>query len=598
MQNDTMNNKVKRKMHKALIIGLYMLLILICVTIGASIGILGGNHFSNIVSQNNKNSSNEDSSDTISSNIISDNSSTADTYSAYIGLPKTASSINSGVDRSDISSMSSLSGFSSEVLVDSKPIVDFKRDYDLSFPTAYSYSQIEGVTCFRGNNYRDSASYGYVDMKEYKLETVWSKKIGYIDIWTGVGWTGQPAIVKWSDEVKNISNISSAKKKKADLKEVIYATLDGNIYFLDLDDGSNTRSPIKTGVPHKGSVMIDPRGYPLLYAGQGIPEVAGKKVPIGYRIYSLINQQKLYFINGMDKDAKRYWGAFDSGALVDASSDTFIECGENGILYSGKLNTVFNPAKKTISINPELVKYRYTSPISSKIGIENSPVIYKDFIYFADNNGLFQCVNLNTLKTVWTRDVTDDTDSTPVLEEETDGVFIYTACEMDHHTTEGASYIRKLDAANGELIWELKVPCVYDEKTNGGALATPVVGKNDISGLVIFNIAKTPKENSSGNSKIYGGKLLAIDKKTGKEVWTQTLDYYCWSSPVAVYDKNGKSCLIVCDSGGRVNLLEGTTGKVLDSISLGANIEASPAVYDNMIVIGTRGSKIWGIKIK
>jgi outer membrane protein assembly factor BamB len=170
---------------------------------------------------------------------------------------------------------------------------------------------------------------------------------------------------------------------------------------------------------------------------------------------------------------------------------------------------------------------------------------------------------------------------------------------MDHHATQGASYIRKLDASNGSVVWELKVPCVYDQKTNGGTLATPVLGKNDISGLVIFNVAKTPKAQAgTGKTVRYGGKLLALDKKTGKEVWTKNLDYYCWSSPMAVYDKNGKSCLIVCDSVGHVSLIEGTTGKTLDTISLGANIEASPAVYDNMIVIGTRGAKIWGIKIK
>jgi hypothetical protein len=44
-------------------------------------------------------------------------------------------------------------------------------------------------------------------------------------------------------------------------------------------------------------------------------------------------------------------------------------------------------------------------------------------------------------------------------------------------------------------------------------------------------------------------------------------------------------------------LIEGKTGKIVDRISLEANIEASPAVYENMIVVGTRGQKIWGIRI-
>ena len=482
-------------------------------------------------------------------------------------------------------------GFLSEVLVERKPVSEFKRPYDIDFPASDEYSGLEGVTCFRGNNYRDSASYGFADVKLQKLEKAWYVKNGRIDIWTGVGWTGQPAIVKWSDEVKNIMNIISEKKKKSDLKEVIYATLDGKIYFLDLDDGKPTRPPINVGSSHKGSVAVDPRGYPLLYAGQGIPEVAGKRIPIGYRIFNLINQKQLFFLDGMDPDKFRSWGAFDSGALIDAGTDTFIECGENGILYSGKLNTSFQLDKKTISIRPELVKYRYRSPISSKIGIENSPVIYKNYIYFADNSGLFQCVDLNTLKPVWIKDVIDDTDSTTALEETDSGVYLYTANEVDHHQKTGASYIKKLNALTGELMWEKKIPCFYDSHTNGGALASPVLGKQDISDLIIYNIAKTDAKNN-------GSTLIALDRETGKEKWKVNMKFYSWSSPVAVYTKEGKSYLIACDSGGYMNLFEGTTGKKLDSLPLEANIEASPAVYDNMIVVGTRGSKIWGIRIK
>ncbi|WP_190014528.1 hypothetical protein [Geosporobacter subterraneus] len=45
-------------------------------------------------------------------------------------------------------------------------------------------------------------------------------------------------------------------------------------------------------------------------------------------------------------------------------------------------------------------------------------------------------------------------------------------------------------------------------------------------------------------------------------------------------------------------LIEGLTGKVLDCIDLGANVEGSPAVYENMAVVGTRGQKIFGIALK
>ena len=51
------------------------------------------------------------------------------------------------------------------------------------------------------------------------------------------------------------------------------------------------------------------------------------------------------------------------------------------------------------------------------------------------------------------------------------------------------------------------------------------------------------------------------------------------------------------DSEGVLHLLEAKTGKHLDSISLGANIEASPAVVGDMLVVGTRGMQIFGVRL-
>ena len=39
-------------------------------------------------------------------------------------------------------------------------------------------------------------------------------------------------------------------------------------------------------------------------------------------------------------------------------------------------------------------------------------------------------------------------------------------------------------------------------------------------------------------------------------------------------------------------------GNELSTIELGTNIEASPAVFDNTLVVGTRGGVVYGIEIK
>ena len=75
------------------------------------------------------------------------------------------------------------------------------------------------------------------------------------------------------------------------------------------------------------------------------------------------------------------------------------------------------------------------------------------------------------------------------------------------------------------------------------------------------------------------------------------MPYYGWSSPVGVYTEDGRGYIVVCDAAGRMFFVRGATGELLDTIHLGDNVEASPAVYGNMIVVGTRGQRIFGIRI-
>ena len=218
----------------------------------------------------------------------------------------------------------------------------YQRAVPININPGMSYASLEGVTTFRGNNYRDTGSYGQIPDNATQLHLKYNFKIGGIDSWTGVGWTGQPAIVRWNAQTRRNMNIRDDKKAKDGLVEVIYAALDGKIYFFDLEDGEFTRDPIKVPGPIKGSVTIDPRGYPLLYVGQGIEEVDGNTVKIGLRIFSLIDQSELLFINGRDQFATRHWYASDCAPIIDANSDTCIWAGENGLLYTITLNSQYD----------------------------------------------------------------------------------------------------------------------------------------------------------------------------------------------------------------------------------------------------------------
>ena len=491
-------------------------------------------------------------------------------------------------------------GINWEIITNGAIVDDYKMENTISFGNPDDYFPLPGVPTFRGNNYRNSAVYGTAEVTMQTLSAKWTSNVGSLNGWPGCGWTGQPLIVQWDEETKAIMNLYPAKKAKKDLVEVIYATLDGYIYFYDLDDGSYTRKPINVGMNFKGAGALDPRGYPIMYVGSG--DYIGSKVPRMY-IISLIDGSILYERSGNDAFSKREWTAFDSSPLVDAETDTLIWPGENGILYTIKLNTVYDKSAGTLEIAPEeIVKTRYTTEryldsnkSSYWIGYEPSAVIVDRYLYISENGGMFFCIDLDTMELIWAQDTRDDSNSTPVFEwnDTLDGGYLYTAPSLHWTASGGKGYIciYKLDAETGEIVWEQKFNCYTVSGVSGGIQSSPLLGKpgTELEGLILYTIARTPYE--------WTGKLVALDTETGNVVWEKSMDNYAWSSPLAVYDKEGKAYIIMSDSNGIMSMLD-SKGNTLTTLDLGSNVEASPAVFNNTLVVGTRAGLVYGIKIQ
>jgi len=479
-----------------------------------------------------------------------------------------------------------------KIFQDKTQVDSFTRDNTISIGYGADYAAVEGVLTFRGNNYRDGASYGIANIQNFTLSKLWNNRVGALrgshSNWTGCGWTGQPLVVRWPAETKAIMDMYPEKQAKADLVEVIYATLDGYVYFYDLEDGKRTRDPVNVGMNFKGAGSLDPRGYPLMYVGSG-DNRDGKRARM--YIISLIDGKILYEQSGKDSSTSRAWYAFDSAPLVDGETDTLIWPGENGVLYTIKLNTVYDQAAGTISVAPEnIAKTVYKSNAGSKVGYEASGIVVDGYFYCADNSGLFICVDLNTMALKWAQDVKDDINATPVFEWGDDGIgYIYCGTSMEY--AKGNVFIYKMRADTGEIVWERKFTDItYNELVSGGVMSTPVIGKKgtDLENLIIFPIARTPSTGS--------GTIFALDKDTGETVWSETNKNYHWSSPVAVYTAENKGYILLGDSAGKITMYD-CTGKSLASIGLGSNIEASPAVFENRLVVGTRGAGIFGIEI-
>ena len=192
------------------------------------------------------------------------------------------------------------------------------------------------------------------------------------------------------------------------------------------------------------------------------------------------------------------------------------------------------------------------------------------------------------------QDVLDDTNCTPVLELENGHPYVYTSTSFHAGWRAPASSsatipIWKIDAVTGEIVWQKDYKCYTEDGVSGGVQGTLAIGKNALSDLIFVPVARTPDRGT--------GVLVALNKQTGQVVWEISSNVYSWSSPVAVYDEAGNGYLIYCTSGGYIYLIDGLTGQVLDSRDLGGNIEASPAVYNNTVVVGTRTQQIWGLNL-
>ena len=487
----------------------------------------------------------------------------------------------------------------------------FVREDEISFGDSSTYAQVNGVLTFRGNNYRNLSAASELNLTEYKMSVVQKVSIGSLKkgnrsgkgSWSGCGWTGQPLIVEWPDEVREVMNLYDWAKQKSNLVEVIYPTEDGHIYFLDLETGKKTRDDLNFKMPFKGTGSVDPRGLPLLYVGSG-DEYEEEDQKSRAMIISLIDGRKLYEfgVQGRDSFAVRQWNAYDSAPLVDEATDTLIWPAETGILYTMRLNTVFDARGGTITVNPsDIVKLRYDSNNSYDkidkadsshkwLGYEGSASVWNGFIYLASNDGLFQCIDLNTMQIKWIADTKDDTNASPVLDviSETEA-YLYVGTSL-HFTQDsghkGVTPFFKINAMTGEIMGQYQLTVETVSGVSGGIQATAAVGQNNLSDLVFVPFARY-----NGKDK---GVLVALYKDTMEVAWTMPMEKYAWSSPAIFYNSKGDGYLVQADSGGTIFLVDGRTGKVLDSISPtknGSNFEASPALFGNMLVIGSRGDQ-------
>ena len=464
--------------------------------------------------------------------------------------------------------------------------------FDKTLPSMLSgiedaYESKPGIFTFRGSATRIPPYHGHLtdDSIQFKVEWVFTTRIDATPTSVGVfeggsGWTGQPLYVNWTDSIVERFRLNPESAcRNLHNQEVILTSLCGDLYFIDFQTGEKSRDSYDIGNVLKGTPAINSNLNGHVYIGHG----AQKNAPFGTHVFDLHSHKMVDFF-GRDPNAWRGWGGYDSSP-VEAGGFLF-RPGENGTLYKYYIGDGGYTLQSTLRYS--------TTQAKSSPGMESSMAVCRNYGYVGDNSGNILCVNLNTLKPVWHYWNHDDTDASPIGEEE-DGVpYVYTGCEVDHQGNVGYSYFVKLNGLTGELVWEDTIRChklhFGGNTSDGGMYVTPLIGGGDCEGMIFSAFCLHSGQTS--------GVFMAFDKRDGRELYRTKLKCYCWSSPVAFYNDLNEMFLFVGDVTGNVYLIKGKTGEIVATAKIGTNFEASPIVVDDKIIIGSRGNKIYKISLQ
>ena len=81
-------------------------------------------------------------------------------------------------------------------------------------------------------------------------------------------------------------------------------------------------------------------------------------------------------------------------------------------------------------------------------------------------------------------------------------------------------------------------------------------------------------------------------------MWRRHLGNYSWSSPTLVTSTDGRLYGVLADSEGVMHLFDPETGEDISTVSLGKNVEATPSVFGDMLVVASYDRNIYGIRIR
>ena len=379
-------------------------------------------------------------------------------------------------------------------------------------------------------------------------------------LWCGTGWTGQPAIFERDDRTW-----------------AVFGALDGAVHFVDVATGEAILPPFPTDDIIKGSVTIDPEGYPIVYVGSRDNELRA----------IAFDGERARELWSLDSESirPRLWNNDWDGSPLVIGDHLFVG-GENSRIHIVRLERSFD-ADGLAELDATLIWHaagwddELLRVAGDNVSIENSVTISGDTLYFANSGGLIQGWDIADLRNgvpperVFRFWAGDDIDASLVADE--DGM-LYAGVEFERNNARSRQLgqLIKLDPTkegDDAIVWSVQ----ENQGRNTGVWGTPALW-ND---LVIFGSE--------------GGRLRAVDRATGEDRWSIGLGFHLWQSPVVVDDT-----LLMGNCSGvmRAFALDPAGAEPTERWALRLDdgcIESTPAVWNGSIVVGTRAGGVYAI---
>lgn len=452
-----------------------------------------------------------------------------------------------------------------------------------SSATAAHYGPINtsfpGLTMFRGNAARTYYGEGPVPARPrllWKFGPMWGESSegplsdpGKTVIWQGTGWTGQPAVFERQGRTW-----------------VVFGAYDHRIHFLDAATGRRMLPDFVGGDLFKGSVTVDPDGYPLVYMGCRDNY---------WRVIAFDRPQptELWRLDAHDTAPVMWNDDWDGNALIH--DDHAFVPGENGHLYAVRLYRGWDAAGR-VKVAPRVVldypgwtDKQLRALGAPEVSIEDSPALMGDRLFFANSGGLVQGLDVSAVRpgelspsvpAVFSFWDGDDTDASIVVDDEG---FLYVAVELQRSLprAQEVGQILKLDPRRSgpgqdPVVWSV---AATEKGPDGlaGVWATPALHRD---------MLYVPT---------HGGELLGIERATGTVRWRKPFPPHAWASPVVVDDT-----LLVGDREGVLHAYDvSDTGREPPErwafrVSPGA-LESTPAVWKGVIYLGSRDGYFYAL---